>query len=106
MTLRADCARYVVDFIAGNKKLERFAILTWAPDEFLLPTIIMNSTFRDTVVNNNFYHMNWASGSSNPTILTTTDFDTLVKSDKMLARKFDIIEDPVIMDMLDTRFAG
>ncbi|MBS1596850.1 MAG: glycosyl transferase [Bacteroidetes bacterium] len=101
MTLRVDCAKYVVDFVAGNKKLQRFAHFTWGPDEFLIPTVIMNSPYKDTVVNNNFYYIDWSQGGANPKTLTVEDFETLIKTDKMLARKFDISEDAIILDMLD-----
>jgi len=104
MTLGADCAKYVVDFIANNKKLERFVSFTWAPDEFLLPTIIMNSSFRDTVINDNLYYINWHKGDSHPKILTIDDFETLINSDKMFARKFDMFQDTAILDMLDRKF--
>jgi hypothetical protein len=101
MTLGLDCAKYVVNFIEGNKKLRRFAHFTWGPDEFLIPTIIMNSAYKDSVVNNNFYYIDWSQGGSNPKTLTVEDFETLIKTDKMLARKFDISEDAIILDMID-----
>ncbi len=107
MTLGADCAKYVVDFVDSNKRLRRFIKFTWGPDEFLIPTLIMNSRFRSSVVNNNFYYIDWSRGGPNPKTLTVEDYETLRSSDKMLARKFDIVEDATILDMLDsTKFAG
>jgi len=101
MTLSMDCAKYVVDFIGGNKKLKRFAYFTWGPDEFFIPTIIMNSPYKDSVINNNFYYIDWSQGGSNPKTLTVEDFEILIKTDKLLARKFDISEDATILDMID-----
>jgi len=107
MTLGTDCAKYVVDFIDSNKRLRRFIKFTWGPDEFLIPTLIMNSRFRNSVVNNNFYYIDWSRGGANPKTLTVEDYEVLRSSDKMLARKFDIVEDAAILDMLDsTKFAG
>jgi hypothetical protein len=107
MTLGMDCVQYVVDFISAHKRLRRFAFFTWGPDEFLIPTLIMNSKFRDTVVNNNFYYIDWSGGGSNPKTLTVEDFEVLQKTDKMLARKFDISKDKAILDMIDEmKFAG
>src|SRR5580704_2444075 len=57
MTLSNECATYVLDFIESNKKLRRFMRFTWGPDEFIVPTIIMNSKFKATVINNNFYYI-------------------------------------------------
>ena len=101
MTLEMDCVQFIVDFISSHKKLRIFAYFTWGPDEFLIPTIIMNSRFRDSVENNNFYYIDWSGGGANPKTLTVDDFEVLRKSDKMLARKFDIGKDQQILDMID-----
>jgi hypothetical protein len=101
MTLSNECISYVLDFIESNKKLRRFIRFTWGPDEFIVPTIIMNSKFKETVINNNFYYIDWSKGGVNPKTLLTEDYALLLSSDKLLARKFDMMEDAVILDMLD-----
>jgi hypothetical protein len=102
MTLSGECASYIVDFIESNKKLRQFFHFTWGPDEFLIPTLIMNSKFKLTVINNNFYYIDWSGGGDNPKILSADDYEKLISSDKMLARKFDIMHDRVILDLLDS----
>jgi hypothetical protein len=104
MTLSSDCALYILSFISSNKKLRRFIRFTWGPDEFVIPTLIMNSKFKNTVINNNFYYIDWTMGGTNPKTLTAEDYDSLISSDKMLARKFDIKKDTVILDMLDSNY--
>jgi hypothetical protein len=91
----------LLDFINAHPKIRRFAKYTWAPDEYLIPTIIMNSPFRETVVPDNYRYLDWSQGGANPKILTTKDFEALIKTDKLLARKFDIKVDTTILDMLD-----
>ena len=103
MTLSSECAFYVLEFIESNKKLRRFIRFTWGPDEFIVPTLIMNSKFKESVVNNNFYYIDWSKGGDNPKTLLTEDYPMLLSSDKMLARKFDMAEDAVILDLLDKR---
>ena len=100
-TISADCASYLVKFVKEHPKVRRFAKYTWAPDEYLIPTIIMNSPFRETVIPENYRYIDWSQGGANPKILTVADFDALKKTDKLLARKFDIKVDTVILDMLD-----
>jgi hypothetical protein len=100
-TIQADCARYLLSFVEDHPKIQRFARFTWAPDEYLIPTIIMNSSFKDTVVPDNYRYLDWSQGGPNPKILTVHDFESLKKSDKLLARKFDIKIDTLILDMLD-----
>ena len=103
MTLSTECAAYVADFMETNKKLRRFIRFTWGPDEFVIPTLIMNSRFSDTVINDNFYYIDWSKGGANPKTLTVEDYERLINSGKMLARKFDIRQDQAILDLLDEK---
>lgn len=100
-TITTECAKYLLKFIQENPKIKRFARFTWAPDEYLIPTLIMNSPFRELVIPENYRYIDWSQGGSNPKILTETDFEALKKSDKLLARKFDIRVNTGILDLLD-----
>lgn len=100
-TITSECANYLLKFIAENTKVKRFAKFTWAPDEYLIPTLIMNSPLRETVISENYRYIDWSEGGSNPKILTVNDFEALKKTDKLLARKFDIKIDTGILDLLD-----
>lgn len=100
-TLTSDCARYVVKFIRTNKKLTRFARFTWGADEFLIPTIVMSSPFKDQVVNDNLRYIDWSEGGDSPKNLRMTDFDALLQSEKLIARKVDTAIDAELLDRLD-----
>jgi len=100
-TLTRECARNLVDFIDAHPGLQRFAVFTWGSDEFLLATIIMNSPFRHTVVNDNHRYIDWSEGGANPKVLTVNDLEALLASPKLFARKFDPSVDTEILDMLD-----
>jgi hypothetical protein len=100
-TIGTDCASYLVNFIKDHPKVKRFAKYTWAPDEYLIPTLIMNSSFKESVIPENYRYLDWSQGGPNPKILTANDFEALKKTDKLLARKFDIKVDISILDMLD-----
>jgi len=100
-TLHRDCLRYVIDFLAEEPNLMRFMKYTWGADEFLFPTIIMNSPFRDSVENTNFRRIEFPAGKANPKVYVTEDFDELIRSDCFFARKFDIKVDAKILDLLD-----
>ena len=103
MTISKDCAAYILDFIESNKRLRRYLRFTWGADEFVIPTLIMNSKFSETVINDNFYYIDWSKGGASPKTLTIEDYNLLLASDKMLARKFDIKVDSKILDLLDDR---
>ena len=101
-TITPACAKYVIDFVQQNPQVRKFFYHTWGADEFILPTIIMNSEFKKTVViDNDFLYMDWSDGGASPKILTKEDFNTLKKSSCFFARKFDVEQDETILDLLD-----
>lgn len=100
-TMSVDAASYVTRTILNNKKLQRFCNFTWCPDEFLIPTVLMNSPFKETVINDSGRYIDWSLGGANPKILTANDFAQIVNSEKLYARKFDINVDTQILDMID-----
>ena len=99
--LSVEAAQYLVDFINDNSKLKRFMKFTWGADEFLITTIIMNSRFKDKVVNDNLRHIDWSSGGAHPKVFAKKDLNDLIKANKYLARKFDIDVDKEILDLID-----
>ncbi len=100
-TISTKCAAYVVQVMNDNPKLRRFCNFTWGSDEFLFQTIIMNSGFAYTVLNDVVNYIDWSGGGANPKILKVEDYESLMNSDKLFARKFDVKVDSVILDMLD-----
>jgi hypothetical protein len=101
--LNADAARYLVSFVQDNSKLDRFMKFTWGADEFLITSIIMNSPFKDKVVNDNLRYVDWSSGDVHPKILSKDDLPDLIKADQYFARKFDITVDEEILDLIDQK---
>ncbi|WP_411275593.1 beta-1,6-N-acetylglucosaminyltransferase [Daejeonella sp.] len=101
--LSADAARYLVDFIKDNSKLKSFMKFTWGADEFLITTIIMNSPFKDKVINDNLRHIDWSSGDAHPKVFAKIDLNDLVNTNKFFARKFDVNVDKDILDLIDEK---
>ncbi len=102
-TLSTDCAMYVTDFMKKNKRLNNFMKYTWGADEFLIPTIVMNSPFAEKTINDNLRYIDWSEGGSNPKVFTMKDFTPLKKSDKLIARKFDCLLDFEILNAIDQK---
>ncbi len=100
-TISSECAQYIVNYLEQNPDLIRFMRFTWAADEFLYATIIMNSSFKDSVINNNLRYIEWEDGKPNPKVFETKDIDLLKNSTKYFARKFDISIDMKVLDRLD-----
>ncbi len=102
-TLSTDCALYVTDFMKKNKGLNNFMKYTWGADEFLIPTIVMNSPFADKTNNDNLRYIDWSEGGSNPKVFTMKDFPALKMSEKLFARKFDCLLDSEVLNAIDQK---
>lgn len=89
-SLSRDCLNYVITFSNKNKfVLNRFKY-TLCSEEFYFQTIIVNSPFVDKVANESLRHIDWvARNGNNPAVLDETDYDKLVQSHALFARKFD-----------------
>jgi hypothetical protein len=105
-TLTPACARYVVDFVTGNKELMRFFKFTWAPDEFLFQTIILNSPFKEKVINGPVTYFKRPNESPHPNVLTVDDYDDIIAAPQFFARKFNTTVDARILDKIDEFIAG
>ena len=99
-TLSADAAVYLHKSLAESN--HRFFFKhTWAPDEFLINTILMNSPFSEYIVNDNYRYIDRSTGGAHPKILTMADLSGLQASNCLFARKFDPTVDSQVLDRID-----
>jgi hypothetical protein len=89
-SLSRQSLEYVINYTERNPSLLRRLRFTFRADEIYFQTILMNSPLKDKVVNNNLRFVDWTKrNGSFPANLNESDFQTLVDSDKIFARKFD-----------------
>ncbi len=101
-TLSQECAMYVLNYLDTNPKLKRFLKFTWGPDEFIFQSIILDSPYKNNVVNNCYRYIYWPpEGAARPNIFAAADFDRIMAADGLFGRKFDINTDEKIFDLLD-----
>ena len=97
-------SRPVVDHICGftheNPTFTRFFRHVFVPDEIFFQTIVMNSPFRDEVINDTLHFVDW-SVNPGPATLREADVPRITTSGKLFARKFDIAVDSGVLDALD-----
>lgn len=105
LTITPECALYVINCLKNNRRLKSFFRHTWAVDEVLFQTILMNSPLKHKLVNDNLRYIE-QDGNTRPTIFTIDDADKLIASGKLFARKFDRDIDTKILDSLDAVTAG
>jgi hypothetical protein len=99
--LHPETALYVVNTVEQNKTLKRFFSLSWASDEFVFQTVILNSSYKKNVINNNYRYIDWSGGGANPKVFDVGDFASIASSGMLFARKFDLIEKPEILNLID-----
>jgi hypothetical protein len=99
--LSPETAMYVVTRVEKDRKLRNFFWLCWASDEFVFQTILLNSPLKDKVINNNYRYIDWSAGGPNPRILDENDAAPLAATNDLFARKFDVINNPAILDYID-----
>ncbi len=98
-SLPTEAVRYILDF---NKKhpsyLRRFRF-TYCSEEIYFQTIIMNSPFKEKVNKNNLRFMVWEKrNGNNPANLDDRDYDNILASESLFARKFEF---PVSQGLYD-----
>lgn len=97
--LNHNTVMWIEEYLQHHPKYQTFFEGSLCADECFFQTLVMNSPFSDNVKKSLCY-IKWLSGKSSPEILTTNDFDGLIKSNKMIARKFDIDIDSRILEEL------
>jgi hypothetical protein len=101
--LSADAVRFIVQYTRENPDVVSFFRHVKIPDEIYVPTVLMNSPLRETIVPDDVHYIDWSAGGARPKTLGTEDFDRIVASGKLFARKFDPRYDARILDLLDER---
>jgi len=86
------------------KKYVRFFRHSFIPDESFFQTVIMNSEYRDTVVNDHLRTIIMLPNGVK--IFRERDYDLLVSSGGLFARKFDETVDPFIISRLEQRVSA
>jgi len=103
-------AEYILQFVKQHPDYLRYHRQTLLPDEIFFQTILANATeewLKNNLVNDNLRHILWSKPGATkfPLFLTMDDYEDIISSGKLWARKFDMNTDTSIFDALD-HFAG
>ncbi len=89
-SLTRPCVELVMKYTHEQPEFLKRLRFTLCPEELYFQTIIMNSKFASEAVCDHLRYIDWASRNNNsPANLDETDFEKLVTSDKLFARKFE-----------------
>lgn len=100
-TLNHECASYLSDFVDEKRELDNFLRFCWGTDEFLIPTILLNSSLKEYIINDNLRYIHFPEGKANPRILGLEDLPLMVSSNMFFARKFDLAVSDHVLDKID-----
>jgi hypothetical protein len=100
--LSRECVTYIHRFIKTNQRFINYFKYVDVPDELIFQTILINSPFVESIVNDDLRYIVWKDwDSGSPAILEKNDFERLACSSKLFARKFDIQIDSEVLDLID-----
>ncbi|MBD3384446.1 hypothetical protein GF407_05905 [candidate division KSB1 bacterium] len=100
--LDRECCRYIFTLENLQEYLD-FYRYTFIPEESVFQTILMNSKWRHTIIQDNKREINWKEGPEYPRIFRLEDLDKLTASTAFFARKFDSRIDSRIINRLIKR---
>lgn len=100
-SLHIDCVRFIMEEYDCVSDLFKFYRYSFIPDEMLFQTLLLNSHFKDTVVNDNFRFIKFSNGSWHPETIGLGHLEELSTKGKLFARKFEYGEDKAVLDHLD-----
>jgi len=106
-SLTRECVAYLLGYLDENPRLMRRFEHTFAPEEILPQTVLMNSSFASTIVNENLRYIVWERRhGSRPAILDGSDFDGIVASSALFARKFERQHSGELLHRIDAEIHG
>ncbi|KKK36618.1 hypothetical protein WQ57_18390 [Mesobacillus campisalis] len=99
-------AQYMMDFLETNEWYYNYFKNTLVPDESFFHTLLMNSPYKEDVMNNNLYFFKWGedlSDRNSPQNLEKDDIPLIEGSGQFFARKFDEETDSAVVDYFSSK---
>ena len=90
--LTRDCLRWIVAYLDHHPEVLHFFDHALTPDECIFQTVFELSPFSKSVMDKLTY-LEWDSNGNSPRILTEADYNVLINSKSLWARKFDAAVD-------------
>ncbi len=88
--------KWIYNFLENYPEYIKLFKHSLCPDECFFQTLVMNSPYANNV-KPYLHYVKWEKGMSSPKTLTESDYQEIVGSSKLMARKFDIDVDKEII---------
>ncbi len=92
--LTLDCLKYIEEYVRLNPEYSRYFKRVYSPEEIFFQTLILNSRFRNRVMNEGLDH-------DSRELIGLEDFDALTGSSALFARRFDDSNSLALLDRID-----
>lgn len=105
-------SRQFCEFVTKSPEVERFRLFyqnTLIPDEGFFQTVMMNTSYRPNVINDDKREIDWIPAGTiklRPRDYTVRDVGMLKKSPHLFARKFDETIDKNILSLLEKHLSA
>ena len=101
-TLTHSSVEWMLDYLERHEEVLDFFDNSICPDESLFQSLFMKTPYTNTRENIKVY-LDWTGENRHPKTLTINDYDTLMNSDFLIARKFDEKIDGEIINKLESK---
>jgi len=105
-TLSRECVDYLHNFCQYHPEVVEYYKEVCVSDESFLQTILINSRKFNLCNDNKLYFDFSKTKNGRPKVLTISDYDAINQSNAHFARKFDMDEDRIILDILDEKISN
>jgi len=85
-----ECLLFLYEDFSKKEYFYDFFKFSQIPDEMYFQTVLMNSDFKDTIVNNNLRYIDWSENKHHPKILDGFDVKVALNKGCFWARKFNL----------------
>lgn len=100
MNITSACVRQILDFVDRNMEYYNSFRHTRCADEIFFQTIICNYINSNRIINNDLRYVDWNRGPEYPRVLRIDDYDRIINSGCLFARKFDMNIDSRIIEKI------
>ena len=106
--LTPDCIEYMYHYLKSKegKRLIRYYTFTYHAAEFFFHTLLLNSPYKDQILSEDHHFAIWFDHTGHPKSFTNDDFDSIMASGKLFARKFDLRNGVELFDRIDAVVDG
>ena len=99
--LNTETVSWINEYLDKHPDYYRFYMHSLCPDESFFHTLVMMSPYKNNI-EEYLHYIDWSQGGNHPKILTCNDYQAIIESGKLMARKFDIDIDKKIFDLIQS----